>query len=184
MKIILGEYSGRNFYMPVGIRPTQNLLRKAVFDIIGHDLSGRSFLDLYAGSGAVGLEALSLGAREVVFVEHDPRRAQVIEENLEIFRPVERGLSSTVINQDSFKTIKQFARAKRTFDVVFFDPPFDIRLGKKTLKTLIAHDILHANSFVVAQVGLDEKMPEPDARWVLLKDKVYGASRLNVYRKM
>ncbi|HPB69263.1 MAG TPA: RsmD family RNA methyltransferase, partial [Candidatus Omnitrophota bacterium] len=69
MKILTGSYRGRNFYMPADIRPTQNVARKAIFDLIGHDLSGLTVLDLYAGSGALGLEALSLGASKVTFVE-------------------------------------------------------------------------------------------------------------------
>lgn len=183
MKIINGEYSGRNFYMPFGIRPTQNLLRKAVFDIIGHDLSGLSFLDLFAGSGAMGLEALSCSAAEVCFVEHDQRNAKVIEDNLVLLEPSKRGLKAKVLHQDSFATIKQFAREGRHFDVVFFDPPFGLKLGKKTLKALLTHDILTPLSHVVAQYGLEERMPDTAGRWTLLKHKQYGASWLTVYQK-
>ena len=67
MKILGGSKRGRNFYMPAGIRPTQNLTRKAIFDIIGHDQEGCEMLELFAGSGGVGFEALSMGARKVTF---------------------------------------------------------------------------------------------------------------------
>jgi 16S rRNA (guanine(966)-N(2))-methyltransferase RsmD len=183
MKIINGEYSGRNFYMPYGIRPTQNLLRKAVFDIIGQDLSGLSFLDLFAGSGAMGLEALSCGAAEVCFVEHDARNVKVIEDNLVLLEPAKRGLRARVLHQDSFATVKQFAREGRKFHVVFLDPPFDKKLGKKTLKALLTHDILTPLSYVVAQYGLDERMPETAGQWSILKHKQYGTSWLTVYQK-
>ena len=70
--------------MPEGIRPTQNLTRKALFDLLGQDLTGLTFLDLFAGSGAVGLEALSRGAQKVTFVEKDERSGEVIRENLDL----------------------------------------------------------------------------------------------------
>lgn len=81
MRITTGKYKGRVIKMPKGIRPTQGLVRKALFDILG-DITGLSFLELFAGSGAVGLEALSRGAKEVVLVEKDRQCIKVIEENL------------------------------------------------------------------------------------------------------
>jgi len=72
MKIIGGIYKGRNFYMPAGIRPTQTIARKALFDILGQDMEGVTFVDLFAGSGAIGLEAISCGAEKVIFVEKRP----------------------------------------------------------------------------------------------------------------
>jgi 16S rRNA (guanine966-N2)-methyltransferase len=189
MKIITGRDSGRNIFMPAHIRPTQNLLRKAVFDIIGHDLEGLSFLDLYAGSGAMGFEALSCAAAEVCMVERDPKCLEVIDANMMILKPGEKGQRVDVIAKDVFATIKEMARQGRKFHIVFFDPPFDQKLGKKTLKTLLAHDILHANSFVVAQYGTDEALPgidgivEISGRFLLVKDKTYGASRLTVYER-
>ena len=80
--------------------------------------------------------------------------------------------------------IKQFAREGRKFHVVFFDPPFDRKLGKKTLKTLLTHDILHPHSFVVAQYGLDERMPETEGRLSVVKHKEYGSSCVTIYEKV
>ena len=184
MKIILGEYSGRNFYMPAHIRPSQNLVRKAVFDIIGHELEGVRFLDLFAGSGAVGLEALSCGAAEVCMVERDPKCIEVIHENLQLFRPADRGLKATVVTKDAFATVKEFAREGRQFDIVFFDPPFDQKLGRKALKTLFTHDILAPHSYIIAQYGLDEKFEEIDGRFRVVKHKKYGSSNLTVLERI
>ncbi|MBF0594412.1 MAG: 16S rRNA (guanine(966)-N(2))-methyltransferase RsmD [Candidatus Omnitrophica bacterium] len=190
MKIILGQDSGRNIFMPAHIRPTQNLLRKAVFDIIGEDLDGLSFLDLFSGSGAMGFEALSCGATEVCMVERDPKCVECIEENLMIIKPGERGQRAELVTKDVFATIKEMARTERKFHVVFFDPPFDMKLGRKTLKTLLTHDILHANSFLVAQYGIDETLPDLDGivtiagKFLLVKDKVYGSSRLTVFERL
>ena len=81
MKILGGKFKSRNFYMLKDTRPTQNLTRKALFDIIGHDLSDMEFLDLFAGSGAVGLEAVSMGAKKVTFAEKNIRCVDIIYEN-------------------------------------------------------------------------------------------------------
>ncbi|MEI8010865.1 MAG: 16S rRNA (guanine(966)-N(2))-methyltransferase RsmD [Candidatus Omnitrophota bacterium] len=183
MKIILGEWSGRNFFMPAHIRPTQNILRKAVFDIIGHDLEGIRFLDLFGGSGAVGMEALSCGASEVVWVERDPLCVKVIRENLELFKPADRGLKAEVLPLDAFSAIKTFARDKRFFDIVFFDPPFDQKLGRKTLKTLLSHDILTPQSYIIGQYGLNETLEDTGGLFTVLKDKKYGTSCLTVLER-
>src|SRR3989338_8907154 len=87
MRIIGGKFKGRNFFMPKDTPATQDLVRKALFDLLGQDLTGLSFLELFAGSGAVGLEAMSRGAEKVVFVEHEPRSAEIIDENLQRLNP-------------------------------------------------------------------------------------------------
>ncbi len=184
MKIISGAYSGRNIYMPAHIRPTQNLLRKAVFDIIGHDLEGISFLDLFAGSGAVGFEALSCGAAEVCMVERDPKCLEVIQENLMLLKPADKGLKAVVVPRDAFASIKEFARQGKRFDIVFFDPPFDQKLGRKALKTLLTHDILTPHSYIVAQYGLDEKLEDTQGLFNIIKHKKYASSWLTVFERV
>src|SRR6185503_17966489 len=130
MKILGGSLKGRNFFMPATIRPTQDSLRAALFDILGHDLSDLRFLDLFAGSGAVGLEAISRGAKEVFFVEKDPANAKIIQGNLEHLKIGYPHIFHKVINADVFAAIKDMARREERFDIVFFDPPFDQKLAK------------------------------------------------------
>ena len=187
MKIIGGELKGRNFYRPEGIRPTQSVMRKALFDILGHDLQGFLFLELFAGSGAIGLEAVSRGAREVVFVEKDPKCAQVIRENL-ILLGVKPNEYSTcgceVLNSDAYAMIKLLCRQKRKFDIVFCDPPYSRGLAKKTLKTLEAYDIVQPNCTVVIQHDGKENLPDSQGRFLILRRRKYGHSVLSVYQKM
>ena len=114
MRIISGKYKGRLIKMPKGIRPTQNKVRKALFDILG-DIKGLSFLELFAGSGAVGIEALSKGAKEVVFVEEDRRCVEQIKENLKLIGL----LSYPVMALDIAKALKNLAEKKKNFDIVF-----------------------------------------------------------------
>jgi len=133
MKIISGELKGRNFYLPAHIRPTQNIVRKAVFDLIGHDLSGLTFLDLFAGSGAIGFEAISNKAAQVTFVERDSKCFEVLQQNishLKIIPYMNRPVPYALINNDAFASLKLLARQKRKFDIVFADPPYGRELAK------------------------------------------------------
>ncbi|MCR4337455.1 MAG: 16S rRNA (guanine(966)-N(2))-methyltransferase RsmD, partial [Candidatus Omnitrophica bacterium] len=184
MKILLGKLRGRNFYMPAEIRPTQNMVRKAIFDILGHDLSGIHFLDLFAGSGAVGLEALSLGAEKVTFVEKTPLCLKVIEENLRLLgvlnAPDFQG-KFEVISGDGLASIKEFARQERRFDVIFIDPPYQRGLGKKALKTLGAHVIVGPNCTVLIEHSLEDSLPEAEGQIQRIKERRYGNSSLSIY---
>lgn len=182
MKIIGGEYRGRNFYMPADIRPTQNMARKAVFDLLGQDLTGLTFLDLFAGSGAVGLEALSRGASKVTFVERDPKFAGIIEKNLGIFGfDLAKGDQRVeLIAADGLATVKALARQGRTFDIVFFDPPYGMGLVKKSLKTLTGYDILPPKSHLVIEHSHAEILPDLEGRFSIVKQKRYGKTLLSV----
>ena len=186
MKILSGTLRGRNFYMPGHIRPTQNLTRKAVFDIIGHDLSDIEFLELFAGSGAVGLEAVSLGAKKVSMIEKNVRCANVISENLQLLKLRKEGeISEKVefIHADAFAAIKQFFKQKRKFDVLFLDPPYNMGLAKKTLKTLVAYDILHPACIIIIEYSKREILPQTIGRFSLMKQKKYGKSYLAIYKE-
>lgn len=185
MKIISGSLRGKNFYMPKGIRPTQNMVRKALFDLIGQDLEGLSFVDLFAGSGAMGFEAISRGANEVYFVEANPEVVKVLENNISLLNINTYGKAVTrieVFNADSFASIKVLERQKKKFDLVFADPPYIGDLAKKTLKTLNGHDIVHANSFIIIQHDKKEILPEEFGRIRLLKRKNYGHTILSIYQ--
>ncbi len=184
MKILSGKYKGRNFYQPAGIRPTQNITRHAIFDILGHDLRGIRFLDLFAGSGAVGLEALSLAAAHVVFVEKNPQCLDVLRKNLALLN-LSRGngkdSETELVEGDAMATIKKFAQEKRKFDMIFLDPPYGLGLAKKTLKTLMAYDIVHANCFLIVEHSRDERFGDSFEKIKLLKERRYGKSEIAIY---
>ncbi len=185
MKIISGKYKGRKFFMPKGIRPTQDVVRKALFDLLGQDLTGLSFLDLFAGSGAMGLEAASRGAKEVVFVEKERFCFQTINENMiRLNIPVldKDRTFFDMLQADALATIKDYARRGRKFDIVFADPPYGRELAKKTLITLKGHDILHPDSIVVIQHTKHEILPETEGRFFINEERRYGATLLTFYK--
>lgn len=179
MKIIGGKYRGRNFYLPEGVRATQNIVRKALFDILGQDMEGLDFLDIFAGSGAVGLEAVSRGAKRTTFVEREPKCVQAIEENFKILQTD----AYELIAADAFAAIKQLARQKRMFDIIFMDPPYHLDLAKKALKTLKGYDILHPNCIVIVQHEKTDKLPPACDPVRLFREEKYGGSVLSFYRK-
>ncbi len=181
MKISAGKYKGRNFYRPAGIRPTQGILRAAVFDILGHDLEGLSFLELYAGSGAMSLEAISRGACRVVMVEHDRKNAQVIRQNCELLR-IHLGGPYRLLEADALAAIKRLSADGQRFNIVFLDPPYGLKLVKKTLKVIRGNDILHPQSFMVMQCDRRD-LPDVPEGFSLITQRRYGASYLIVFQK-
>jgi 16S rRNA (guanine966-N2)-methyltransferase len=182
MKILGGIYKGRNFYMPAGIRPTQNVLREAIFDLLGHDFSGLSFLELFAGSGAVGLEAVSRGASKVVMVEYNDLNARTIRENCELLG-IELGGDFSLIHAEAFTTIKRLSETHKPFDIVFFDPPYGQKMAKKTLKLITSRDILHPQSLVMVQCEVSEKIETPE-NFTVLTQRRYGSSYLTLLQRV
>jgi 16S rRNA (guanine(966)-N(2))-methyltransferase RsmD len=185
MKIIGGQLKGRNFYMPAGIHPTQNIVRKAAFDILGQDLEGFDVLELFAGSGALGLEAFSRGAARVTFVEKDQVCVDTLMKNFELLGLGEyesAGSRIRLIQNDSFMTAKRLAQNGEKFDIIFADPPYGRDLAKKILKTLVACDILHPNALVIIQHEKREILPEEEGRFFLVRERQYGSSKLTIYQ--
>ena len=191
MRITTGIYKGRNLAMPKGIRPTQDKVRKAVFDILG-DIEGLSFLELYAGSGAVGFEALSRGAGELVLVEYNRDCQLAIKKNIEFLK----ANACSLYPQEAQKAIERLDKEGKDFDIIFFDPPYyvgntfrllqaplGVSLSKKTLQTLGACDILAPNGLVIAQHFKRDELPAESGQLVLIKEAKYGDTILSIYRK-
>jgi 16S rRNA (guanine966-N2)-methyltransferase len=178
MRIIGGSYKGRIITMPKGIRPTQDKVRKALFDILG-DMEGLSFLELFAGSAAVGLEAVSRGACELALVEQDRDCLAAIRKNIESLKPPRCSLYP----KDSQDMIKLLAKGGRRFDIVFLDPPYYEDLAKKTLQILGAYDIVAPNGFVIIQHFKKDILLSQAGDLARFKQASYGDTVLSFYRK-
>lgn len=171
--------------MPSGIRPTQNVTKQAVFNLLGQDMDGLEILELFAGSGAVGFEALSRGAKRVTFVDHDPKCVEVIRKNSEILgfeSGFQKEPACEIIHTDAFAAIKGLAGRGRKFDLIFLDPPYDLDLGKKALKTLGAYDILHPHCFVVVEYSKRERLPDLQENLKTITERQYGKSYVAVFQ--
>src|SRR5438477_5457814 len=124
MRVIAGNYRGRTLRSPpsMQVRPTSDRLRETLFNILAPRIEGTKFVDLCAGSGAVGIEALSRGAAHVTFVESSRRAADIINENLAHCKIEE---NFRIINRDAVSVLRYFASHHLQYDIFYFDPPYD-----------------------------------------------------------
>ncbi len=178
MRITSGKYKGKPIQAPLSIRPTQHKVRKALFDILG-DIDGLSFLELFAGSGAIGLEAFSRGASALTLVETNSGSLLAISKNLDYLRVT----SCRVYRQEAGEAIKKFHRQQDKFDLIFLDPPYQKGLAKKTLQILGAYDILAPNGLIAIQHFKKESLPETEGDLILFRQSRYGDSVLSFYKK-
>jgi 16S rRNA (guanine966-N2)-methyltransferase len=153
LRIIGGRHRGRRLRFPAGveIRPTPDRVRETLFNWLQPRMDGARVLDLFAGSGALGLEALSRGAAHVTFVEHDRRAAAAIKQLMEEWRET----SATVVCTDAAAWLK--AATEAPFDIVFLDPPYDAALLGEAAAALVAHARLAPD----AHVYLERRAREP-----------------------
>lgn len=147
MRIIAGKFKGKKlaeFDLP-STRPTSDKIREALFDKIQFQIVGARFLDLFAGTGACGIEALSRGAREGFFVDENKDATKIILKNLQSIEMQ----NATVLNADYNFAINQFAKSKLLFDVVFLDPPYATNFAEKAIVLLTKKGLVNKNTLFV-----------------------------------
>jgi len=149
VRVIGGTYRGRRLRTAEGleVRPTSDRLRETLFNILAPKVTDSRFLDICAGSGAVGIEALSRGATHSTFIESSRRASAVIEANLEALGIAD----ASIVNQDALSALKQFQETDTQFDIIFFDPPYASELYGKAMELLGVGDLLAAGGIVVVE---------------------------------
>lgn len=172
MRIIGGAFKGRKIKFPVksDVRPTKDRIRESVFNIIAGNLDNADVLDIFAGSGAYGLESLSRGAKKIVFVEKNRLVSSIITENSRILG-VEEFVK--IIRQDAFKAIEILAGSKEKFDIIFSDPPYNLELAKKTLIMVNRYDILKHSGLLIVEHHRSESLPDVEGCVSIFKQKAY-----------
>jgi len=185
MRITSGLFKGRNIEFPSHIRPTQDKVRQAIFNTLGQDLTGLSIFDLFAGSGAMGLEALSRGAASVVFVDIERKCNSFIDKNLRNF-----GLTGSFkskaenYRQDVFSAIDIALKRGLIFNVVFADPPYNKDLAKKLLNTGGLSDILAPHGLLVVEHSSKDDLDfKPECGLSLIKEAKYGKIKVSYFEK-
>jgi 16S rRNA (guanine966-N2)-methyltransferase len=174
MRIIAGDFRGRRLRAPRGqaIRPTSDRAREALFGILEHGtptIRGARFLDLFCGTGAVGLEAHSRGAEEVVLVEDDGTALQLAQANLaQLGSPA----SVRLLARDATR----LGPAPHAFDLVFLDPPYRSGLAAVALESLLRHGWLGADARVVVELAATDDLELPDG-CVLERERRYGSAK-------
>ena len=182
MRIIAGELKGRKlaFVSNELIRPTQDRVRESVFNIIAAFVPGKKVLDLYAGTGAYGIEAISRGAVQSVFVDKNEISCKLIGDNLNSLNIKEKG---KIIKDDCLRAIKRINDRKQKFDIVFLDPPYQKGLSKKTLIKLIQYDIMSHNNIIIMEYGAEDSLPEHIEGVKLLKKRKFSEKLVSFYTK-
>ena len=177
MRVITGTARGRVLETLPGedVRPTTDRVKEAMFSIIQFELEGRKVLDLFAGSGQLGIEALSRGAAYAVFVDSSRDSVDCVKSNL-----LKTGLksNSSVVQADSLTFIRT---AKDKFDIAFLDPPY----GKGLLQSVLplVAEKMNDGGVIVCEHSKGEEMPAEAGDFVLFREYKYGKTALTVYRK-
>jgi 16S rRNA (guanine966-N2)-methyltransferase len=175
VRIIAGSRKGHRIAAPRGLdtRPTGDRVREAAFNLIG-PVDGASVLDLFAGSGAMGLEALSRGAASATFVESDRRAADAIQENLDKLRLT----GARIVREDAVRALAAEGSSGRKYDLVLVDPPYDLYPDlQPTLARYLPH-VLAEDGLVVVETT---SRVEPDLPLARRTTRAYGSARLTLF---
>lgn len=180
IRIIAGEFRGRKLGFPdvSGLRPTADRIRETLFNWVREQIPGETCLDMFAGSGAMGFEALSRGAAEVVFIEKDPKASKAIAENIQSLEVN----NAKLVNDNALYWLAQHCNLKEQFGLVFLDPPFKEELIYIACGQLQSSGILKSDSKIYVESASDLVEGEMPASWTQLKNKKAGSVRYYLYK--
>ncbi len=177
MRVITGTARGRRLETLSGeeVRPTTDKVKEAVFSVIQFDIEGRSFLDLFAGSGQMGIEALSRGAKSACFIDLRKDAVSVIRRNLSSVGFEDR---AEVKCADSLMFLRT---TTSRYDLVFIDPPYNKGLSQKALELL--PNVMNLTGTIICEVALEEELPEKTGEFCLDRTYRYGKIKVCIYRR-
>ena len=180
MRVIAGSRRGRRLSGPGGtsLRPTSDKVREALFSILGTRIPGSRFLDLYAGTGAVGIEALSRGAQIVTFVESDPKAVQIIRKNVTACGLLEQAELRVEATQTFLRRPQSW---NGPYDVVFADPPYTDREAVELVLGSCSLDLLASEAVMVIEQDARVQLPTSTDRARLMRRYEYGDTALFLY---
>lgn len=178
MRVIAGLSRGRKLKVLEGleVRPTTDRIKEAIFSSLQFDIPNSNFLDLFSGSGQMGIEALSRGAKSVTFVDNSFKSVEIIKHNLK-----ETGLfeNAIVLKNDSINFLTE---TSQKYDIVFLDPPYNKGLSQLALDKI--ENCVSENGLIVCEHKYGEQMPEQVGDFKILKNKKYGLIEITTYKKM
>ena len=189
MRVVAGKFKGRRLKTIKGseVRPTADRVKEALFRIFGEQVVDADFLDLCAGTGNIGLEALSQGAKSITFVDSNYHCIRIIESNLEMCGFDRKHPQVRLIHLDARKALAQLGKRKATFDLIYFDPPYASKIHESCLRQIAEGGLLSPTGVLVIE---HRKVKEAD--WteslildelVLSRQKRYGDTMLSFYRR-
>ena len=180
MRVITGKARGIQLKTPEGLqtRPTADRVKEALFSIIQFDIPGAKVLDLFGGTGQLGIEALSRGAVSAVFVDAGEKACALIRENLKRTKFEQQG---RVVRSDYLDFLR---RSRETYDIIFLDPPYAEEFLENSLNLITEIDILQTNGIIVAERPVGKDLPWEYKGYHRSRDYKYGKTLLTVYRKL
>lgn len=184
MRIVAGEYRGRRLVAPKGrgVRPTLEKVREAIFDSLGPRFTDARVLDLFAGSGAMGFEALSRGASHVVFVDAEERPVEAVRENARLLGvAVDR---MTVLQMTAENALRRLSPRQDAFDVVFVDPPYESGLYEQVLLALSMSGLVAPGGIVVVEHARRYAVDPVYGPMVMKKDRLYGDTGVAYFHRI
>lgn len=156
-------------------RPTTDRIKETLFNMLQNDIEGCRFLDLFSGSGAIGIEALSRGAKEAVFVENNKEAINCIKENLIFTKLVNSGI---VMSYDVMTAISMLEGRNAKFDIVFMDPPYNKEIEKEVLDRLKQSEIIDSDTMIIVEASLNTSFSyHRDMGYELFKEKKYKTNK-------
>jgi len=179
MRVITGKARGVSLKTPTGMttRPTADRVKEALFSIIQFDVPASRVLDLFGGTGQLGIEALSRDAKYAVFVDEQESACKLIRENLKRTKLED---CAKVVRSDYMSFLKN---CKETFDIIFLDPPYAEVFLENALKMITEIDILQSGGIIIAERPLGKDLPWEFSGYTRSKDYKYGKTLLAIYRK-
>ncbi len=179
MRVITGIARGRRLKEPVGMetRPTTDRVKEGIFSSIQFEVEGRKVLDLFGGTGQMGIEALSRGAAHCTFVDLQKQAVAIIRENVNSTGFADQ---STVIQGDALAFL---SRCREKFDLIFLDPPYDSGLLEKAMELITTIDIVSENGIIVCENGSKSGWPMVAEPYRMQKEYRYGKIRTALYRR-
>lgn len=181
MKVISGTLKGRNIlgYNIDGTRPTMDRVKESLFATIQDYLKDSTVLDLFAGSGNLGIEAISNGSKYCYFIDNNKDAINTIKRNISALNIQNK---SNIILSDWKKALNDFANKKIKFDIIFVDPPYDYNVYEKILEKVITLDILNDNGLIILEHS-NLNLKDSYNKLILYKAKKYGNKSVNIYKK-
>ena len=180
MRVISGKARGKKLKTPENdnIRPTLDRVKENVFNVIGFSIRNAVVLDLFSGTGAIGIEALSRGAKQVYFVDKDRKSYELTEFNVKSAKLEE---NAVFLNQDAENALLEFESKALKFDIIFLDPPYNKGIVQKILQQLEKYNIMQSEGVVIVETDREEVTPEKFGKFFKQKEKSYSSTKITFY---
>lgn len=181
MRVISGSARGRSLKaVPgMGTRPTTDKVKEAIFSMIGPYFDGEYVLDLFAGTGGLGIEALSRGAESAIFVDMDPKSIEVIKQNL---KTVKLESQAEVYRNDAMRAIKALEKRAKGFDLIFLDPPYKMTNVDEMMLDLAQRGLVQEDATVMVEHDASHTYPEQIGDFRQIRVANYGETTVTIYR--